>query len=61
MLHRPAAVGDRGRARGLAAAALQPRDGGELVRASPEFAIRVIQTLGDRLRANTELLAKVWH
>ena len=32
----------------------------ELVRASPEFAIRVIQTLGDRLRANTELLAKVW-
>jgi CRP/FNR family transcriptional regulator, cyclic AMP receptor protein len=33
----------------------------ELIRASPEFAIRVIQTLGDRLRANTELLAKVWH
>ena len=32
----------------------------ELIRASPEFAIRVIQTLGDRLRANTELLAKVW-
>jgi len=32
----------------------------ELVKASPEFAIRVIQTLGDRLRANTELLAKVW-
>jgi CRP-like cAMP-binding protein len=33
----------------------------ELIRASPEFAIRVIQTLGDRLRANTELLAKLWH
>lgn len=33
----------------------------ELVRASPEFAIRIIQTLGDRLRANTQLLAKVWH
>ena len=33
----------------------------ELVRASPEFAIRVIKTLGDRLRANTELLVKLWH
>lgn len=32
----------------------------ELVKASPEFAIRVIQTLGDRLRANTDLLAKLW-
>ena len=33
----------------------------ELVRASPEFAVRIIQTLGDRLRANTQLLAKLWH
>jgi CRP-like cAMP-binding protein len=33
----------------------------ELIKASPEFAIRVIQTLGDRLRANTELLTKLWH
>ena len=32
----------------------------DLIRASPEFAIRIIQTLGDRLRANTELLARVW-
>ena len=32
----------------------------DLIRASPEFAIRIIQTLGDRLRTNTELLAKVW-
>lgn len=32
----------------------------ELLRNSPEFAMRVIQTLGDRLRSNTELLSKIW-
>lgn len=32
----------------------------ELIKTSPQFAMRIIQTLGDRLRANTEMLAKVW-
>lgn len=33
----------------------------ELLRKSPDFAIKVIQTLSDRLRANTEMLARLWN
>lgn len=33
----------------------------EMIRTSPQFAIRLIQTMGDRLRRNTEMLTQLWN